>query len=81
MIPPALFISVAEESELIVEISDWIFTHACQLIARQSMEGNSLRLSINISPRHFEQENFVSWVGEVLEKTGADPALITPPPV
>jgi diguanylate cyclase (GGDEF)-like protein/PAS domain S-box-containing protein len=77
MIPPAMFIPIAEESELIVAMSDWIFTRACQIIARQSMEGRSLRLSVNISPRHFEQEGFVTWIKEVLDKTGADPALIT----
>ena len=77
LVPPGLFIPIAEESDLIIELSDWIFTEACKLIVNQSMQGKSLRLSVNISPRHFAQSNFVEWAHQVVKNTGVDPTLIT----
>ncbi|MBL7002493.1 MAG: diguanylate cyclase, partial [Gammaproteobacteria bacterium] len=77
MIPPNIFIPIAEESDLIVDLSHWIFTEACALIVGQSKLGKSLSLSVNISPRHFAQNDFVDWVQENIKITGVDPTLIT----
>jgi EAL domain-containing protein (putative c-di-GMP-specific phosphodiesterase class I) len=46
-------------------------------MARETMAGNPLRLSANISPRQFRQRGFVPWVKDLLAATGADPTHLT----
>ena len=50
---------------------------ACRILARTRVAGSSLRLSVNVSPRHFRQNHFVHWLKELLVSTGADPAYLT----
>jgi len=77
LIPPGVFIPVAEESDLIVELGAWVLAEACHLMAREDMAGYPLRLSVNLSPRHFRQKGFVPWLRDLLSATGADPTHLT----
>jgi diguanylate cyclase (GGDEF)-like protein/PAS domain S-box-containing protein len=76
-IPPSMFIPVAETSDLIVEVGKWVTVESCKLLALQAMQDLSIRLSVNLSPRHFRQASFVSWIKTVLAETGADPMRLT----
>ena len=77
LVPPGVFIPLAEESDLIVDVGIWVLTEACNLLARENMAGHPLRISVNISPRHFRKRDFVPWVVGLLEATGADPSQLT----
>lgn len=77
LLPPGVFIPIAEESDLIVDLGVWVMTESCRLLAREDMAGNGLHLSVNLSPRHFRQPGFVAWVRELLAATGADPTRLT----
>ena len=77
LLPPGVFIPIAEESDLIVDLGVWVLTESCRLMAREDMAGNALHLSVNLSPRHFRQPGFVAWVRELLAATGADPTHLT----
>jgi len=77
LMPPAMFIPIAEESDLIIELGAWVLTESCRLIARQAQLSKPIRLSVNLSPRHFRQGNFVSWIKQMLSATGADPTSLT----
>jgi EAL domain-containing protein (putative c-di-GMP-specific phosphodiesterase class I) len=77
MVPPGIFIPVAESSDLIVDVGIWVTTEACKLLAQQEMAGLSIRLSVNLSPRHFRKPNFVEWMKGVLHDTGADASKLT----
>jgi diguanylate cyclase (GGDEF)-like protein len=77
LVPPGVFIPVAEESDLIVDLGTWVLMEACTLMAREDMAGHPLRLSVNISPRHFRKKEFVPWVRDLLSATGADPSHLT----
>jgi diguanylate cyclase (GGDEF)-like protein len=77
LLPPGVFIGVAEESDLIVDLGAWVLSETCQLMARETMAGNPLRLSVNISPRQFRQLGFVPWLKDLLAATGADPTHLT----
>jgi diguanylate cyclase (GGDEF)-like protein/PAS domain S-box-containing protein len=75
LVPPSAFIPVAEESDLIVDLGTWVFAEACRLMAQQDLAGRPpLRLSVNLSPRHFRQKSFVPWLRDLMAATGADPA-------
>ncbi len=77
LVPPGTFIPIAEESNLIIDIGTWVFTEVCRLLASESQLINRMRLSVNLSPRHFRQSGFVSQIKQILLLTGADPLRIT----
>jgi diguanylate cyclase (GGDEF)-like protein/PAS domain S-box-containing protein len=77
LLPPGMFIGVAEESDLIVDLGAWVLSEACRLMARETMAGHPLRLSVNLSPRQFRQPGFVPWIRDLLAATGADPTHLT----
>jgi diguanylate cyclase (GGDEF)-like protein len=68
---PDEFLAVAEESGLIVEISDWVLRTAIQTAAqwhRGAWPG--ARVAINVSPRQFLDYRFVSKLEELLKEYG-----------
>lgn len=73
LLPPGAFIAIAEQSDLIVELGRWVLGESCRLIASEAAAGRPLRISVNVSPRHFRQPGFVAWVESLLTLTGADP--------
>ncbi|MDV2999998.1 MAG: hypothetical protein N5P05_001604 [Chroococcopsis gigantea SAG 12.99] len=77
LLSPSAFIGVAEETGLIVAIDEWVLWETCYHLARIQSAGSSLRLSVNLSPGHFRQNNFVSLIKSILAATGADPNYLT----
>lgn len=78
LIPPDTFIPIAEKSNLINRIGLSVLRHACkQITAWQSEESTRyLRLSVNISARHFGQDNFVDEVKTALIDANCSPHLL-----
>lgn len=74
LIPPGLFIPLAESSSLIIDIDRWMLGEVCQMLARLEQEKEILRISVNISPRNFQAIDFVDEVKRCLATSGADPS-------
>jgi diguanylate cyclase (GGDEF)-like protein/PAS domain S-box-containing protein len=77
LIAPNAFIPIAEESNLIIDIGNWMLRQVCGLLAREDMIGCSGRIAVNISPRHFRQPDFVGQIKQALTGSGADPTHLT----
>ena len=79
MVPPGQFIAVAEESDLILHIGQWVLHSACTQLARwqEQPQWAHLQLSVNVSARQFRQSDFVHQVIETLQVTGARAPLLT----
>ncbi|MBB5685168.1 putative bifunctional diguanylate cyclase/phosphodiesterase [Sphingobium boeckii] len=73
---PGAFIDTAEDSNLIIEIGDWVIDAVAATIARWDSFGIQQRLSINISPRQIEQRDFFSRLRERMDYHGAPPRLL-----
>lgn len=72
-IAPAQFISLAEETGLIIPIGEWILEKACTQNKIWQQNGlESLPISVNISPQQFKQTNLVPLIKSVLEETGLE---------
>jgi diguanylate cyclase (GGDEF)-like protein len=73
-VPPGRFISVAEESGLIVELGAWVLEQACQQLVRWDTEGLPVpHVSVNVSVRQLERGDFVDHVRAVLQRSGLAP--------
>ena len=66
---PGEFLSVAEESGLIVPLGAWILRTACA----QTAAWPDVRVSVNLSPGQFRRRDLVAQVRRVLEETGLEP--------
>ncbi|MGY1487844.1 putative bifunctional diguanylate cyclase/phosphodiesterase [Methylobacillus pratensis] len=78
LVPPAQFISLAEETGLILPIGHYVLSAACrQLKAWERHEHTrNLVLSVNISIRQLCQEDFVKQIRDILEATKINPARL-----
>jgi EAL domain-containing protein (putative c-di-GMP-specific phosphodiesterase class I) len=70
-VSPAQFIPLAEETGLIVPIGEWAIMTACREgKALQDELGSNLTVSINLSPRQFQQGNLVQIIEHALAVSG-----------
>lgn len=77
IISPFEFISVAEESGLIVEIGRWALEKACADCARwQTLGLKGLSVAVNLSPVQFKRGNLPNHVFRALQKNQLDPSLL-----
>ncbi|MCP1367673.1 EAL domain-containing protein, partial [Halomonas sp. BBD48] len=60
-VSPSEFIPLAEESGLIIELGEWVLHEACRCLQRFGAD-RLPRLSINVSPRHFSEPDFVACI-------------------
>ena len=73
-VPPSLFISLAEETGLIVPIGEWAFETACREAMQMRRElGADLTISVNLSPRQFQQKNLLEVIENALQRSGLPP--------
>jgi EAL domain-containing protein (putative c-di-GMP-specific phosphodiesterase class I) len=70
IVDPDQFITIAEESNLILDLSRWITLHACQFaeVLYKQLPANSTfeYISINVSPRQFIQGDFVESMANMI---------------
>jgi predicted signal transduction protein with EAL and GGDEF domain len=70
---PTSFLPLAEETGLIVPISDWVLREACRQIQEWNEElylRHPATVCVNISPRQFGEGNLVTQVSHILQETG-----------
>jgi len=63
LISPDVFIPIAEETGLIIAISDWVLREACAQLAHLKEQGfGDLRLGVNLSPREFDRVDLLERI-------------------
>jgi diguanylate cyclase (GGDEF)-like protein/PAS domain S-box-containing protein len=79
LLNPDDFITVAEETGLIVPIGAWVLDQACRQAQRWQASASTLaplRVSVNLSGRQLGHPSLVDDVSSVLASTGIDPSLV-----
>ena len=75
LIAPGAFITIAEESGLIVALGEWVLKNACLQNQRWKARGLvGLRIAVNLSARQFKEHDLLATVTRILTETGLDPA-------
>ncbi|WP_460837629.1 sensor domain-containing protein [Noviherbaspirillum agri] len=69
MVPPEQFISIAEESGLILQIGEWVLREACAQLARwRENDHEDMHVSVNLSARQIFQPGFAKLVERTLRE-------------
>src|ERR1700722_15590111 len=79
MIPPSVFIPIAERTGLIIPIGARVLNEACRSLAgwQADYAGTAdLAMSVNVSPRQLYSDDLVDIVQEALRTTGIDPRCL-----
>jgi diguanylate cyclase (GGDEF)-like protein len=78
LLPPFAFIDLAEETGAIVGIGAWVLETAARQVQswRRRYGLAALWISVNVSVRQLDDPGFAALVGDVLQRTGLDPARL-----
>jgi diguanylate cyclase (GGDEF)-like protein/PAS domain S-box-containing protein len=78
-IPPNVFVPIAEETNLILDLGRRILAHACGQIRewREAYPDLELGIAVNISRLQLQHPSFVSDISRVLHQAGLDPSVLT----
>ncbi|WP_446808565.1 EAL domain-containing protein [Methylomonas sp. 2BW1-5-20] len=67
MVSPAEFIPIAEDTQLILPIGDWVMREACRQIKVWDAQNQAIHhVAVNVSSRQFRQADFVDQVKRIL---------------
>jgi len=72
VVQPDEFISVLEDSGMIVEVGRWVLQEACRQGARWHAHGHRLNVSVNVSTRQLETDQLIGDISCALETSGFD---------
>lgn len=82
-IPPFKFIPTAENTGLIIPITEWVIDQTCQFLVKWvdyiplADNGNfKFHASVNISAKHFERDDLVPFIKSCLDKYNLPPAIL-----
>ncbi|MEK9804455.1 MAG: EAL domain-containing protein, partial [Curvibacter sp.] len=76
-VPPAVFIPVAEASNLIVPLTEWVLGQACRDLRQWDAHGVTIpTVSVNISARHFQLDTMVERLTHIVAEEGLAPTRI-----
>jgi diguanylate cyclase (GGDEF)-like protein len=73
VVSPGMFIPIAEESTLIVDLGEWVLREACREAASWA---EPMQIAVNLSPVQFLHGDLVGLVHAILLETGLSPARL-----
>ncbi|MBS1191024.1 MAG: hypothetical protein H6R10_2816 [Rhodocyclaceae bacterium] len=76
LVPPWEFIPLAEETGVIIPISEWVLETACRQGRAWQDEGLPISVGVNLSACHFKEPNLFQNIRDTLSKTGFQPRLL-----
>ncbi|ODB37242.1 diguanylate phosphodiesterase [Pseudoalteromonas sp. BMB] len=76
-VSPELFIDLAEQSGLIVELTQWVVKTVVSQVANWVRQGERIKAAINVSAQDIADKNFLSHLKTLLDTHNVKPELIT----
>ena len=73
-VSPAMFIPLAEDSGIIIDIGEWVLRESCQQVMQWREQGHEdIRVSVNLSPKQLLDEKLINKISKVLAETKVQP--------
>jgi diguanylate cyclase (GGDEF)-like protein/PAS domain S-box-containing protein len=77
IVEPAQFVSLLEESGLIIPVGDWVVRRACRQIAEWRRAGiTPMPVAVNISAKQFNQRDLAAKIETALRENDVDGSLL-----
>ena len=77
-VEPDEFISIAEETGLVIPIGEWVMGHACKQLAEWQRSGKApIGMAVNLSALQFENPEMHAIFKRIIQMSGIDPQLLT----
>jgi diguanylate cyclase (GGDEF)-like protein/PAS domain S-box-containing protein len=77
LVPPLEFISILEDTGLIVAVGEWVLRTACAQIGHWQAQGMPPRpVAVNLSARQFQDKNLGLVIAAIIADSGIDPGLL-----
>lgn len=77
LLPPAMFLPLAEDSGLVCAITDWVLPTALRQLAEWAATGWDASVSVNVSAQDVSDDDLPGRVEHWLQETGVEPGLLT----
>jgi diguanylate cyclase (GGDEF)-like protein len=77
VVQPDDFVPLLEESGMIVEVGGWVLREACRQGALWREAGYAIGMSVNVSARQLDSDDFVDHVRDSLRESGMEPDALT----
>lgn len=78
VVPPGVFIEIAEEDDFIVQLDAWVLREALDRAAEwNAVSGTAVQISANLSARNFRSPSLISDTAKALRDSGVNPELLT----
>ena len=77
VVPPSVFIPIAERFGLIGAMGNWLIEEACRQAGQWRDEGLSMRVAINLSAHQLRHADLADRIGAALRRHGVEPHLLT----
>lgn len=75
-VPPARFIPILESTGLIVPVGEWVLRESCSQASTWNSNGESLRMSVNLSSRQLQEADFATTIKTIIAETCITPDLL-----
>jgi len=77
LLAPGFFIPIAEDTDLILPIGEWVMNTAFKMVTDFAKNGIHLgRIAVNVSQANLRRSRFIETVSKVLQASEIDPACI-----
>ena len=76
IIMPADFIPIAEESNLIIQIGEWVLARVCDDFRHWQRTVSPARISVNLSLKQLKQPNFIDRISSILRSYEVSPTSL-----
>ncbi|MAR92318.1 MAG: hypothetical protein CML06_15785 [Pseudomonadales bacterium] len=74
---PLEFIDLAEQTDLIIPLGEWVFQQTCEKIRHWQQQGVAFaRVGINVSVNQFKRDDFADWVLFQVQRYGVNPGCL-----
>ncbi|MFN8133371.1 MAG: EAL domain-containing protein [Solirubrobacteraceae bacterium] len=77
LLAPAEFVPLAESTDLVDALGDWVVDEACRQVREWQAAGLAAPVGFNLSLQQLRRDGFAARLGARLQQAGVDPAMLT----